>query len=580
MPNIQTSTRRRALLVTSLLALATLAVPIKPGVTQAQTADQLAVGPVSTLAIDNVGGGWGWTGPASPNDTGHLLKLTNGAWTEVSRNDPNAGRVAGAAAVSDIVLAGDGKSGWALGTGNGNRLFRLENGTWSDAVPPFNGNYVWSDLTLSADGSAGWIVAGDKLGHYLLARLVNNQWIAADQPKAGEMRFISISPDGQHGWGIGPVGADKDIAMRLDKSGWVGNPIDLPHNSIAVTADNTGNGWAIAPPISSALYRLTPGGAQSLLPDSRLDKPEVLPDMELQSIGVNGAGNGWVTGTYKKPSNPLLEVQPVNQPLLIWLNGDRLTQLNADVIPNTPQDEAPNYAGPIAVSPDGAHAYMSISTGESKFLKIVPLKEGWAHDSPEQADQFQGAGICFNESQYCLRGLFADAWQKNGGLTSLGYPITPEIYETSKGPQVGGPLKMVVQYTERARLEWHQDLEGTPHEALLGLLGNSLVESRLGETPFKPATQASGVQFFPETQHNLAAPFLEYWKANGGLTTFGYPRSEQFQEKSQADGKTYLVQYFERNRIEYHPENKGTQYEYLLGLLGVEQFKALYKYEP
>jgi hypothetical protein len=64
------------------------------------------------------------------------------------------------------------------------------------------------------------------------------------------------------------------------------------------------------------------------------------------------------------------------------------------------------------------------------------------------------------------------------------------------------------------------------------------------------------------------------------LQTFGYPRSEQFEEVNQADGKSYLVQYFERNRIEHHPENAGTQYEFLLGLLGVEHFKALYGFTP
>jgi hypothetical protein len=29
-----------------------------------------------------------------------------------------------------------------------------------------------------------------------------------------------------------------------------------------------------------------------------------------------------------------------------------------------------------------------------------------------------------------------------------------------------------------------------------------------------------------------------------------------------------LVQYFERNRFEYHPENVGTDYEVQLGLIG------------
>ena len=31
-----------------------------------------------------------------------------------------------------------------------------------------------------------------------------------------------------------------------------------------------------------------------------------------------------------------------------------------------------------------------------------------------------------------------------------------------------------------------------------------------------------------------------------------------------------MIQYFERVRFEYHPENAGTQYEVLLGLMGVE----------
>ncbi len=42
-------------------------------------------------------------------------------------------------------------------------------------------------------------------------------------------------------------------------------------------------------------------------------------------------------------------------------------------------------------------------------------------------------------------------------------------------------------------------------------------------------------------------------------------------ERNKDDGKTYLVQYFERQRFEYHPENKGTRYEVLLGRLGAEQ---------
>ncbi|MEO8288940.1 MAG: hypothetical protein ABI670_21200, partial [Chloroflexota bacterium] len=50
--------------------------------------------------------------------------------------------------------------------------------------------------------------------------------------------------------------------------------------------------------------------------------------------------------------------------------------------------------------------------------------------------------------------------------------------------------------------------------------------------------------------------------------------------KSPTDGKTYLVQYFERNRLEYHPENKGTPFEVLLGLLGVQTYEGRYGARP
>ncbi|HET9495733.1 MAG TPA: glycosyl hydrolase family 18 protein [Chloroflexia bacterium] len=75
--------------------------------------------------------------------------------------------------------------------------------------------------------------------------------------------------------------------------------------------------------------------------------------------------------------------------------------------------------------------------------------------------------------------------------------------------------------------------------------------------------------YFPETGHTLSGSFLKYWKANGGLPVFGFPLTEEHKEVSPTDGKTYTVQYFERNRFEYHPENAQPN-DVLLGLLGVQ----------
>lgn len=89
----------------------------------------------------------------------------------------------------------------------------------------------------------------------------------------------------------------------------------------------------------------------------------------------------------------------------------------------------------------------------------------------------------------------------------------------------------------------------------------------------------SNCQYFAATAHSICGRFLQYWNSHGGLAQQGYPISEEFTEQNAAppagDGKTHTVQYFQRARFEYHPENQAP-YDVLLGLLGSEQFQAKY----
>jgi hypothetical protein len=66
---------------------------------------------------------------------------------------------------------------------------------------------------------------------------------------------------------------------------------------------------------------------------------------------------------------------------------------------------------------------------------------------------------------------------------------------------------------------------------------------------------------------------VAFWSQRGDVRQFGLPLSQPFLETNADDGKSYLVQYFERQRFEYHPEYKGTRFEVLLGRLGTEQVK-------
>ncbi len=60
----------------------------------------------------------------------------------------------------------------------------------------------------------------------------------------------------------------------------------------------------------------------------------------------------------------------------------------------------------------------------------------------------------------------------------------------------------------------------------------------------------------------VAPEFRSFWEGNGGLAVFGYPLGAAKQE--QTPEGTFVVQYFERNRFELHPENKAP-YNILIG---------------
>ena len=197
--------------------------------------------------------------------------------------------------------------------------------------------------------------------------------------------------------------------------------------------------------------------------------------------------------------------------------------------------------------------------------------------SPTASPPSASSSHTFAETGFTVAGRVWETWQ--GGRTfedSLyinGLPITSLRAEAS--PTNGKTYQS--QWFERARFEVHSE-NLPPYDVLLGLLGVSAAKGRQSEGPFKAvANPGSGLQWFPGTQHTLGdnteggRTIAAYWTRLGGLTQFGLPISQPFMEKSKDNGKTYLVQYFERQRFEYHPENKGTRYEVLLGRLGSEQ---------
>lgn len=162
---------------------------------------------------------------------------------------------------------------------------------------------------------------------------------------------------------------------------------------------------------------------------------------------------------------------------------------------------------------------------------------------------------CFEITGYCISGSIRAYWEANGGLPVFGYPTSSQQSWTVEGRNLD------VQWFERDRLEIQPEGYVTA-----GRLGARLLELR--GTPWETFAKTEGpleqCAYFAETGHNLCPPFSGYWEANGGLERFGYPITEPFTEE--VEGQPLTVQYFERRRMEWHPEIPAV----LLGLLGNE----------
>ncbi len=190
--------------------------------------------------------------------------------------------------------------------------------------------------------------------------------------------------------------------------------------------------------------------------------------------------------------------------------------------------------------------------------------------SPSTPLSVPGTGShLFPETGKTVNGIFLDYWTKNGRLAQFGFPLSGLTQEVSDLD--GKPY--IMQYFERAVFEYHPEKQ-PPYNVLLSQLGTLRYKQKYPSGASAPNQQQpqQGGKFFAETSKTVSGKFLDYWTRNGGIARQGYPISEPFMEKSDLDGKVYLVQYFERAVFEMHTENQSP-YDVLLSQLGTFRYK-------
>ncbi len=200
-------------------------------------------------------------------------------------------------------------------------------------------------------------------------------------------------------------------------------------------------------------------------------------------------------------------------------------------------------------------ASLKPASGSAGRFKVMPadMDEAWRRLFPGTAPIIApigpvGAGYrYFPVTGHLVGNGFLKHFDLLGGLERFGYPRSEEIVENG----------VVVQYFQRARMEWRPGAKGGPVQ--LGLISDELKRAQP-----KPATPAASGRLYAETGHAVDQRFLSYFDQMGGVESFGYPISPAVVE----GGLT--VQYFQRARLELHPDSSGKPTRILVGILGDE----------
>ncbi len=490
----------------------------------------IAVGYAQTLALRADGTVWGW----GLNEDGEV-----GNGRSRSQLVPSVARLpqevtpTQLAAGSDfsLALAADGRV-WGWGS---NAWGQFGDGPPQPDPLPLAG--LDRITAIAAGGSTAWALRDDG-SVWLFGRRPGGE-IAAPRPVAGLGDVVAIGVD-QEGYRIGQSG----IAVKRDGTAWFVQDGSAPlqvtglppvravapgrrQSNLAIARDGTVWSWEF-------------DGVQQSPPAQVSGLEGVLAvasgDTAMLALEADGSLWTWRRDPTANTRTPLYQIQGLPSLGAIEMEGPRVLALATDgTVWEWRVDGDGRQSPPQPVI--GLTGITAIATGASHSLAITSQHH------------------CFAETGQCVSAGLLGYWQRQGGLSRFGFPLTAAHDETLEDGR-----SYQVQWFERVRLEYHPE-NAAPNQILLGQFGRFL---RPAAPPVAPQ---AGDEFFPTTGHNVAPRFLRYWQGNGGLAQFGYPLGEAFTETLE-DGQSYTVQYFERARFEYHPEHGGTPYEVLLGQFG------------
>jgi hypothetical protein len=533
----------------------------------------LAVAAVSANDVWAAGGIGTSSGQILTNQT--LIEHWNGsAWSIVP--NPNPGHdnntIFGLAAVSANDV-------WAVGYSDNSTLVEHWNGSaWSVVPSPNDGplqNTFYAASAVSAnDVWAVGIALQDGGGHSILIEHWNGSaWSIVPGPasvpdKSGLFSIAAVSANDV--WAVGNFTSDgkfQTLTIHWNGSAWSvvasPSPGSTTNTLFGVAAASANDVWAVG-----AYIGASGSAAQTLVEhwNGSAWSAVASPNPGSSSHGLYGVtaladDDVWTIGYYV--------VDGGFQALLEHWNGSAWS-----VMPSASVNGTNNFRAIDAVSATDVWAVGNYKTTANQtltehYIANCPTPTPAPAPTVSTPPTIPGNGSrIFPETGKSVRGIFFDYWNTHGGLPQQGFPISELLSEIS---DLNGK-SYTVQYFERAIFEYHPENQ-PPYDILLSQLGTFRYREKYPNgAPGQQANSTAGSVLFNQTGHRVGGKFLDYWNTHGGLAQQGFPISEEFNEVSPLDGKTYHVQYFERAVFEAHPENQ-LPYDVLLSQLGTFRYK-------
>lgn len=194
--------------------------------------------------------------------------------------------------------------------------------------------------------------------------------------------------------------------------------------------------------------------------------------------------------------------------------------------------------------PTGALRQVDVDTGVSRSL--APPQ------SPTGNLSTDGRYVFGHDGPSLQRGLRLRIWDTQVGSS---FVAPSDVPETRADIHDG-----TVVWERGSRAGMRQEIHSRP------------ITQLLPTTPQPPPAELDpDTEYHEATGLTLGGRFLEFWRESGGLPVFGHPLSAEYLELNSDTGQMHTVQYFERQRFEFHGDYTGTPYEVQLGRLGFDE---------